>query len=61
MGTLEILIGVSTMIAAIWVYFDAPKQGINKILAMIGVIMLIFPIGFLAYLAVTRLIKLKKI
>jgi uncharacterized membrane protein YqjE len=56
-GVLEILILIALVISMIWVFFDAPKYGINKYIAVLAILVLIYPIGFIGYLIVTRILR----
>ncbi len=56
-GVLEILILIALVISMIWVFFDSPKYGINKYIAVLAILVLVYPIGFIGYLIVTRILR----
>lgn len=41
----------------IWVYFDAPKHGIKPLVAIIGIIFLLFPVSLFLYILITRVLR----
>lgn len=58
-GVGEIFLFIALIISIIWVVFDAPKHGINRYIAALAILILIYPIGFIGYLIMTRVIGRK--
>lgn len=56
-GITESIFLIAVVVSTIWVFFDAPKVGINKYIAALVTLLLIYPIGFIAYLIVSRIRK----
>lgn len=56
-GIIEIIFIIAMIASAIWVYWDAPKFGINRYVAVLATIMILYPLGFLMYLLISRLKK----
>ncbi len=46
-------------VSTIWIYFDAPKQGIKRYVAVLGLIFLLFPISLIIYILRTRVFNRK--
>jgi uncharacterized membrane protein YqjE len=60
LGFIETLLLIALLVSVLWVFNDAPKYGINKYIAILAIIVLIYPIGFVIYLFVTRIFRKSK-
>lgn len=56
-GILEANFLIAAVISAIWVFFDAPKFGLNRYIASLVTLLVMYPLGFAIYLAYSRLRK----
>jgi len=57
MGLVEMFFLIGLIISIVWINFDAPKHEINKFIAILAIIVFIFPIGLIGYIIFTRLCK----
>ncbi|MBE0446649.1 MAG: hypothetical protein IBX64_00795 [Actinobacteria bacterium] len=56
-GIIELLYIAALIISTIWVYIDAPRFSINRYLAALVTLLIVYPLGFFLYLLVSRLQK----
>lgn len=56
-GLIEAIYLLLIITSIIWVYHDAPKFGMNRYLAILLVLLVTYPIGFVIYLLLSRFRK----